>query len=120
MWRHVINTAKQLFTLNQSIEQHERDIQELRRELKELSLAMEKMRHELQNLRESERHEREKNLLQLENIPLKFQRHLPASKQTRRNKQRNASIPAWENQPTLRLQSKKTRFVAKRWCKCAA
>ena len=60
MWRFVLNAAKQLFTLNRSIERHDREIEELREEMKAWSLALEKVKHELKNLRESERHEREK------------------------------------------------------------
>lgn len=52
----------------------------------ELAELVKNIQFEVQSLRESERHEREKTLLKLENALLKVERQLPPSKDSRKGK----------------------------------
>lgn len=82
MWKNLFNIAKWLFTLQQNVEQHDRDIKELREELNRLSRSVEELRYEMRSSMGQERHERERMLLSLENSLLKFERRLPPPKRS--------------------------------------
>ncbi len=80
MWQKLSDLAKSLSTFGEVLQQNRADIKELQREVRQLSTALQLLAREVQHGRESERQEREKIILQLENQLLKFERRLPPGK----------------------------------------
>jgi len=77
MWHERYDALKQLITLNQTVEKHAADINQIQRELKELTAAVQHLAYEVRRTQENEAHEREKVALRLENALLRFERRLP-------------------------------------------
>ncbi|MBI3416956.1 MAG: hypothetical protein HY043_16820 [Verrucomicrobia bacterium] len=80
MFRTILTFARHLMTVLETVEKNKEEIRELRSEFGELVIAVEGLKHDFQRLRESEKLEREKHYLALENALLKFERRLPAPK----------------------------------------
>ncbi len=89
MWKNLYDLTKKLFSLTKDTEQNKADIKELQQRLRDLSATVERMAYEIRFVRETERHEREKIVLQLENEMLKFERRLPPPKPSRKPKEEN-------------------------------
>jgi archaellum component FlaC len=73
----LLNTARDTRTNKEAIA-------DLREEVNQLATAVERISFELRSLREEERHEREKLMLRIENVLLKFERQLPPSKEPKK------------------------------------
>ena len=82
MWKNLFNIAKWLFTLQEKVELHDRDIKEVRQEMDRLSRTVEELRFEMRGSVGHERQEREKILLSVENALLRFERRLPPPKRS--------------------------------------
>ncbi len=80
MWQKPSDLARTLFTFGETLQQNRADIKELQREVRQLSMALQLLARYVQHGRESEKQEREKMILQLENQLLKFERRLPPGK----------------------------------------
>lgn len=81
MWQKLSDLAKSLFTFGEVLQQNRSDIKELQVEVRQISTALQLLAREVQHTRESERQEREKIMLQLENQLLKFERRLRPGKE---------------------------------------
>ena len=88
MWRVIVNAVRSLLVIHDTVERHERDINELRQELRRVSGALEELRHEMRLRLENERHEREKFFLRVEKTLLNFERHQPMPTGGRKRKKR--------------------------------
>lgn len=102
MWQKISDLAKSLFTFGEALQQNRADVKELQREVRQISTALQLLAREVQHMRESERQEREKTALQLENQLLKFERRLPPAKKTERKilneiQHRKSSIPSFSS-----------------------
>ena len=88
MWRVFVNAVRSLLVIQDMVERHERDINELRQELRRVSGALEELRHEMRLRLDNERHEREKFFLRVGNALLNFERHqsLPAAGRKRKKR----------------------------------
>jgi len=80
MWQKLSDLARSLLTFGEALQQNRADIKELQHEVRQISTALQLLAREVQHSRESERQEREKIILQLENRLLKFERRLPPGK----------------------------------------
>lgn len=80
MWKRILDLGARLLTLGKELEQNRADIKELRRDLLNLTLLVQRLSDEIKLTNQREANEREKLVLQLENELLKFERRLPASK----------------------------------------
>lgn len=70
--------------LVRDVEKNKNDIADLQQEVKDLSDTVAKLQSEMLRGFENERHEREKLILRLENVLLRFERSLPPSKPRKR------------------------------------
>ncbi len=77
MLKQILEWMKSLLYLTEDVAQLKSEVTELRQELQEQSDLLNLVVYELKNNRDTERLEREKLLLQLENEMLKFERRLP-------------------------------------------
>ncbi len=77
MWEKIFNGIRWLFTLQNTVEEHDHELRELREGFKRNSAAIEELRNDFNRLADNERHEREKICLRLENALLNFERRLP-------------------------------------------
>jgi hypothetical protein len=80
MWKRILDLGARLLTLGKELEQNRADIKELRRDLLNLTLLVQRLSDEIKLTNQREANEREKLVLQLENELLRFERRLPASK----------------------------------------
>lgn len=78
MWQKIADMTKLLFNFGEMLQQNRADIKDLQREVRQLSTAVQILAKEMQHIRETERHEREKMALRLENTLLKSGKQLPA------------------------------------------
>ena len=76
MWRSLFNGFRRLLIIQEMLERHEREINELRHGLRTLSASVEELRHEMRHFTDNERHEREKFFLRVENAFLGLERRL--------------------------------------------
>ena len=76
----IFGYAKRLAASIESTDRNSEDIQELRQQVGEMAKRMEQVHAELVHLRVESQLEREKLVLQLENILLRFEKRLPAPK----------------------------------------
>ncbi len=80
MWQKLSDLARSVLTFGEALQQNRADIKELQHEVRQLSMALQLLAREVQHTRESEKQEREKIILQLENQLLRFERRLPPGK----------------------------------------
>ncbi len=86
MWKKLYDLVKQAVTFGQQLQRHQKTIETQEQQIRQLTVAVQEMyfemrrtRDEFRHFQETERHEREKLLLQLENERLKRERHLPSA-----------------------------------------
>jgi hypothetical protein len=75
-----LTLLRHVFTYAETTQQNQTDIRELQRDVIYLTVEMEKLRSEIRSVKETERGERDKQMLLLENVLLRFEKRLPASK----------------------------------------
>ena len=89
MLRSLFNAFRRLLIIQDTLERHEREINELRHELRTVSASVDELRHELGLRIDNERHEREKFFLRVENAFLSLERRLaPPSNGSKKKKSR--------------------------------
>ena len=83
MWRSVVDFIRRAFTLWNRLDSLEERLAKLSEAHQELHDVVERLVFEQQRDRETATHEREKLVLQLEVMMLKFERRLPPAKPTK-------------------------------------
>jgi FtsZ-binding cell division protein ZapB len=83
MWKKLFELFRGQVFLARDVQENKETIACLRHELDELSELVVKLQFEIQSLREEDRHEREKNLLKIENALLRFEKLLPPASDTK-------------------------------------
>ena len=78
-----LTLLRYVFTHAETTRQNQADIRELQRDVIHLSVEMDKLRSEIRSVKETDRGEREKQMLLLENVLLRFEKRLPAPKSGR-------------------------------------
>ena len=76
MWQKLLEVASQVVSLARDTRENREEIKRLRDQLNQTTLLMERVLAEFQRHRENEAHEREKNLLRLENELLRFKEEM--------------------------------------------
>ncbi len=84
MLQKLFELFRSLLFLVRDVEKNKSDIADLQREVKDLSDELVEVRSEMRRGFENERHEREKFMLRVENVLLRFERTLPAGKAKKR------------------------------------
>jgi hypothetical protein len=72
--------------LARDVQENKDNIAKLRAEFDELVDLVRSVQFDLKQLREEDRHEREKAMLKIENVLLKFERQLPPAKELKNRK----------------------------------
>ena len=86
MWKRLFDLFQQALFLQRDVKQNKEDTAKLRGDLQEIQQAVRALAHEVQRLSEREQNEREKFILKIENILLRFERQLPSGKEPKRLK----------------------------------
>lgn len=77
MLKQLFDCVQQLLVLGRDTQKNRADLEGLRRELQQTNALVIELSHKLERLAERERLEREKLVLQLENVLLRFEKLLP-------------------------------------------
>jgi hypothetical protein len=83
MFKQLAEFFSGLLFLTRDTRENKEALEQLRHETHELASNLEKISHEIQRLGEREKLEREKLVLQLENVLLKIERRLPPGKSSK-------------------------------------
>jgi len=86
MFKQVVDAARQMLFLLRDVEQNKHDIATLKEQVAETNQLVRQLASEIQRVSEHERHERERFMLNVENVLLRFERQLPAGKRRNRLK----------------------------------
>lgn len=86
MFKQLVDAVRQMLFLLRDVEQNKKDIATLKEQLAETNQFVRELAFEVQRTTEHERHEREKFMLKVENMLLRFERQLPSSKESRKLK----------------------------------
>ena len=74
MWKKLFDLFRGQVFLARDVQENKESIARLRQGFDELSELVIKLQFEIQSVREEDRHEREKLLLKMENVLLRFER----------------------------------------------
>lgn len=77
MWKKLLTLAAHFWRLAEETQRNRKQIETLQSEVRSIWRAIDLLSFEFQKTRESDAHEREKLLLRLENVLLRFERRLP-------------------------------------------
>ena len=80
MFRQFVDAVRQTLFLLRDVEQNKQDIATLKEQLAETNQVVRQLALEFRHLGEREQQEREKLMLKLENVLLRFERQLPPTK----------------------------------------
>ena len=83
MFKQLTELVANLLFLVRDTRENKEAIEQLRREMHELASTVEKLSFEVQRISDREKLEREKLVLQLENVLLKIERRLPPGKSSK-------------------------------------
>jgi hypothetical protein len=83
MFKQLTEFVGNLVFLTRDTRENKAAIEQLRREMHELASTVEKLSFEVQRISDREKLEREKLVLQLENVLLKIERRLPPGKSSK-------------------------------------
>ncbi len=86
MWKKLLELFRAQVFLARDVQENKEKIARLRQEFDDLSGLVVRLQFEIQLIREEERHEREKLLLKMENVLLRFEKLLPPPADTRKRK----------------------------------
>ncbi len=76
MWERVANLLKAVVTLSEELKQNREDIKEIRQDLRDLTIVVHRLASDIEHTKDREASEREKLMLRLENMLLKFSQHV--------------------------------------------
>ncbi len=86
MWEKLYNALSTLITLGVKVEKHEKEIDILKAENRELTAIIHEILAELRNVSQQRENDRRAIELFIENQILKFEKRLPASKESEKRK----------------------------------
>jgi len=86
MFKRLVEVVRQMLFLLKDVEQNKEDLATLKEQLAETNESLRGLAFELQRVREADVHEREKLMLKIENILLRFERQLPPAKDSKKVK----------------------------------
>jgi FtsZ-binding cell division protein ZapB len=84
--KQLFEFVQQALFLQRDVNELKEEVARLERELQEVRAYTSKLAFDLQRVSEREQQEREKLMLKLENVLLRFERTLPPPKETKRQK----------------------------------
>ena len=93
MWKKLLETVKQLFALNETVNQHTKQIDTLKEEIHRIAEALRDVRDEVRRNANLEESEREMLVLKLENILLKAGIKPDAEKKKLPPKRKQKALP---------------------------
>jgi hypothetical protein len=76
MWKQIINLIQTVLTLAKDVEQYRSEIKEARNDILDLALQVQELKNEIKLIDQREAGERDKLLIKLENVLLKFEKSL--------------------------------------------
>ncbi len=77
MWKQFFELFRQVLTLTEDTQRNRAEIKELREQQQALTLLVHKLAAKIEHIESEDKHEREKMLLQLQNVLLRFEQRLP-------------------------------------------
>src|SRR5262245_30799689 len=86
MWKRLFELLQQALFLQRDVKQNKEDTTKLRADLQEAQKAVRALANEVQRLSEREQNEREKFILKVENVLLRFERRLSPAKKGKKRK----------------------------------
>jgi len=86
MFKQLVDVVRQTLFLLRDVEENKKDIATLKEQLAETNQLVRQLALEFRHLTEREQQEREKLLLKMENILLRFERQLPPAKGAKKSK----------------------------------
>jgi uncharacterized protein YoxC len=86
MWKQLFELVQQALFLQRDLKQNKEDITKLRADLQEMQKAVRALANDVQRVSEREQNEREKFILKIENILLRFEKQLSPAKESKRLK----------------------------------
>jgi uncharacterized protein YoxC len=86
MWKRLFDLLQQALFLQRDVKQNKEDTTKLRADLQEVQKALRALANEVQRLGEREQNEREKFVLKIENVLLRFERRLSPAKKRKKRK----------------------------------
>ena len=86
MFKQIVDAVRQMVLLLRDVEQNKQDVAVLKEQLAETNRVVTEIAFELQRINERERNEREKSMLKIENMLLRFEREASRSSQSKKLK----------------------------------
>ena len=86
MWKRLFDLLQEALFLQRDVKQNKEDTTKLRADLAEVQQAVRALANEVQRINEREQSEREKFILKIENVLLRFERQLPSGKELKKLK----------------------------------
>jgi predicted nucleic acid-binding Zn-ribbon protein len=86
MWKRLFDLLQEALFLQRDVKQNKEDTTKLRADLAEVQQAVRALANEVQRINEREQSEREKFILKIENVLLRFERQLPPGKESKKLK----------------------------------
>lgn len=86
MFKQLVDAVRQILFLLRDVEQTKTDLAKLKEQLAETNQVVRQLAFEIQRLSRREQSEREKFMLRVENILLRFERQLPPGPEPKKRK----------------------------------